>query len=432
MADVEADEQKPKALPLLPLYAVTLMRTTAFAVAMMPSFTICIVAFTAAAGQDAAAAASAAGIIAAARSVVEFTAAPILAVWSDRSGRRVVLLASCFAYVIETTLLAVAPSLLVFGTIHILGGFLSSGGAVESSCVADATPPGPSRAVAVGRLFTLLGIALVVGPALGGVLLQNHGQVAPFAFAALMASIAFVVTLLCVPEYLPKSERAQREGLPGGRTSRPSSLVAPLLDLLHRSPRLSWLVAATALASLGQAFYGTITALWLKEAFGWDGTDMGRYFAVIGSMVIATQVLVLPVILKFAHGRESYVLQCCLVTYVIRFVAYSLAPSGRYMFAIIFVTAPAFCAPPLLSSLCTRYVPATQQGLWAGSMSALNTAANVIGALLGSRLFALSLYGYLPLGAPIISSALCYVVAAACVRRAEQSPCALQSSSESK
>ncbi|CAJ1362408.1 unnamed protein product, partial [Effrenium voratum] len=94
---------KPK---LAPLYAVSLIRTTGVATAMMPAFNLRIAALGAAAGHDAAAVANAMGLISALRSFSEFTAAPLLASWSDRLGRKKALLASALAFTLETALLA--------------------------------------------------------------------------------------------------------------------------------------------------------------------------------------------------------------------------------------------------------------------------------------------------------------------------------------
>lgn len=106
-------------------------------------------------GYDAAQVADALGLITALRSFSEFTAAPLLASWSDRRGRRRALIASALAFVVEAALLAVSPGLVVMGIVHVVGGLLATNGAIEMSCVADATPVGPRRAVAVGRFLTV-------------------------------------------------------------------------------------------------------------------------------------------------------------------------------------------------------------------------------------------------------------------------------------
>jgi len=134
---------------------------------MIPAFNLRVSALGQAAGYDAAEVANALGLISALRSFSEFTAAPMLASWSDRHGRKWALLLSSVAFVLEAALIAVSPGLLMMGIVHTLGGFLASNGAIETSCVADATPAGPKRAVAVGRFLTVVGAALVLGPFFG-------------------------------------------------------------------------------------------------------------------------------------------------------------------------------------------------------------------------------------------------------------------------
>eukprot|EP00438_Fugacium_kawagutii_P024540 Skav223320 [mRNA] locus=scaffold200:56756:69600:+ [translate_table: standard] len=207
-----------------------------------------------AAGYDAAEVANALGLISALRSFSEFTAAPILASWSDRLGRKWALLLSSTAFVIEAALIAVSPGLLMMGIVHTLGGFLASNGAIETSCVADATPAGPKRAVAVGRFLTAVGAALVLGPFLGGLLLEHWGGRSPFAFAAGLGFVALLaIGFVPVPwdgmlsfgglvvraeEYLPPSRRSQSS----------SSSGAPVLaafQLLVQNPALRWYTAAS-------------------------------------------------------------------------------------------------------------------------------------------------------------------------------------------
>ncbi|CAL1127165.1 unnamed protein product [Cladocopium goreaui] len=394
--------------PLTPLYAVSLLRTTAVAIAMIPAFNLRVSALGQAAGYDAAEVANALGLISALRSFSEFTAAPMLASWSDRHGRKWALLLSSVAFVLEAALIAVSPGLLMMGIVHTLGGFLASNGAIETSCVADATPAGPKRAVAVGRFLTVVGAALVLGPFLGGILLENFGGRSPFAFAAVLGFIALLAMTGFVPEYLPPSRRSQSS----------STTKAPVLaafQLLVQNPALRWYTAASGLFSLGMAVYGTVNVLWLKEAFGWNGQDVGHFLSAVGAAVIISQVVFLPVLLRIAKGREPWVVQGAIVLHAIKFVGYAWAPRGPWAYVVLAISSPTFCAAPILSSLCTRHVPSTQQGLWSGSASALSTAANVVGALIGSRLLAIALEGHLPLGSPLYAGTVFHLLAALCV-----------------
>eukprot|EP00403_Amphidinium_massartii_P001322 CAMPEP_0178383312 /NCGR_PEP_ID=MMETSP0689_2-20121128/6938_1 /TAXON_ID=160604 /ORGANISM="Amphidinium massartii, Strain CS-259" /LENGTH=426 /DNA_ID=CAMNT_0020003531 /DNA_START=126 /DNA_END=1406 /DNA_ORIENTATION=+ len=392
---------------------------TAFAVAMLPAFTLRINEFMTLEGLGVDSAATTLGSIAALRHLAEFFAAPTLSALSDTAGRRPVLLCSCCAFVAETAAMAMAPNLAVLAAVHVVGGLFATGGAVEASCIADSTSAGPQRAVAMGRFLTVIGGALVLGPAMGGAVAKRFGGGVPFALAALLAAATVVCQFLFLPEYLDAS---QRQSASRDTSRRGLKRVLPLLglkDLLKDNCVLVWCASASMLTSLGLGMFSSTSSLWMQAAFAWEAPQLGRFLSVMGFAVMISQVVVLPWLLALAKGREVAVAQSTLVLMSFKYLSFGLAPHGTWIYVISILTLPSFCSMTLLSSLATRHVPASQQGLWSGGISALGTAAQALGSVLGSRAFAATVSMPRVLGLHLALPAGVYLIAAACIAQVD-------------
>jgi len=140
---------------------------------------------------------------------------PILGRWSDRVGRRPVLLISIFGSVLSHTLLGVADlahSLPLLFVARILDGITGANIATAQAYIADVTHD-EDRARGMGLLGAAFGVGFIVGPAIGaGLAAVGHVVSGPDygtswpAFGA--ACIAFIAFLL-VWRRLPEPERAK-------------------------------------------------------------------------------------------------------------------------------------------------------------------------------------------------------------------------------
>lgn len=403
--------RKKPAKPLFPLYVVTFMQALAFTVAKMPALSLRFQEFAAAEGWEASAVATAHGRMAALRNLLELIAMPVLAGWSDRVGRRRIMLLGSLALCVECALLASVRSLWALVLAHVAFGlFADSNGTLEGSCIADATPPGSQRVIAFGKLFTVVGAAVIVGPAVGGELAAWGGTV-PLMVGCGVACCAFLFLSTSVPEYLPKSERSQRTAANSGL----GRMLLEFMQLLSQSPGLRWHVAATMLAQMALGSFGAVQPLWASQALGWGGRDLGRFISLAGLTMVVAHGVLLPMLLKVMQGREPALAQLCLLIQACRLTFYGLAPNGSWVYLVLIVTTGGMCHTPVLRSLCSRSAGQHQQGLLSGGTAAVGTAAQVLGSLLGSSVFSATLRHGLPLSLAHYVSACFFILAAACV-----------------
>ncbi|CAE8602207.1 unnamed protein product [Polarella glacialis] len=185
--------------------------------------------------------------------------------------------------------------------------------------------------------------------------------------------------------------------------------------LLRRDTCLSWYLCASSLSSAGISSFLSARTIWARHSFGWDGREIGRVVACYGVTLVAAQFLLLPLLLWCMQGREPLLAQFCLLVNCARFTAYACAPSASWVYAALLLGTAGNCSVPVLQGLCSRCVAEEEHALLSGGASTLNTASQVVGALIGSWLFAASLQGCVSQHAHLVFSAACFALATACV-----------------
>src|SRR4026208_208247 len=128
------------------------------------------------------------GLLFAVFSLCQLIAAPILGDWSDRYGRRPILIFSLLGTVASFVLLALAHSLTMLFIARI-GDSLSGGNiSTARAYVANVTEP-KDRARAYGFIGAAFGLGFIFGPALSGVL-ARVSYTAPIWAAAAITLVA--------------------------------------------------------------------------------------------------------------------------------------------------------------------------------------------------------------------------------------------------
>jgi len=416
---------------LAPLFVVAFLNAASRIAAQTPAYSLLFNEVAHAGGMQRHHISMTIGWLVALRSLVELACTPLLARWSDQVGRRRSLGLCCLAYCSEYALFSVLQSTLGFSIVFVAGGVFASHNVIEGSCIVDATSCPMARSKAFGQLFAALGLAFMLGPMIGGELSAIHSG-APFA-AALMLSVGSLLCVAVMPEYLPKRRR---------RTDQSGASVLSTLQafkhLVGQNHQLQWYVCASALSSMGISAFITVRTIWAHYTFGWHGPQIGRVVATYGVTVVFAHFVLLPLLLGIMRGREGLLAQLCLLVHTARFTAYGLAPHGGAVYTAVILSSAGSCSVPILQALCSQCVPEADHSLLSGGASALNTAMHVVGALIGSHVFAYSLAGKSSTSAHLLLCALIFGLAAICVRiaglhnadRPEQPPKAKRRSSK--
>ena len=310
--------------------------------------------------------------------------APMWGRWSDRMGRRPLLLMGIAGYVIAQILFGLATSLWLLYAARILGGILSSATLpVSAAYVADATTEG-ERGRGMAWLGTATSLGFVVGPALGGLLARRdlhvtarYGHVMidgfsiPFFAAAGLGAVTLAAAIRWLPESLPAHARRSGSAQPDLRTLVRS--LSPLLGLA--------LVAQFALAMFEATF-----ALHAQAVLDYGPAEVGAVFVVCGLVMAIFQVGASG----FLAGRVAELTQIGMGFALMgTSLAVLMRPRGMVsVLALVGVLAlgMALIAPNLAALISTRG-GSRRAGTALGAQNAANSLGQASGPLVGGALF---------------------------------------------
>ncbi len=171
-------------------------------------------------------------------SVAQLVFSPIWGSWSDRIGRRPIMLLSTAGAVVAYIMFGLAGSLLVLFLSRLVAGVMGGNIATAQAYIADVTSD-KDRAKGMGLIGAAFGIGFVLGPALASGLIhpgfqewvaatgftglaewmEMHRFGLPGFFAAFLSFCSLLMVLFFLPETVDTEESAQAEGVqqPGSK-----------------------------------------------------------------------------------------------------------------------------------------------------------------------------------------------------------------------
>ena len=222
------------------------------------------------------------GLLFASFSISQLIAAPLLGGWSDRWGRRPVLILSLIGTAISFVMLALATNLAMLFAARIVDGLSGGNITTARAYIADVTPH-EDRARAYGFLGAAFGLGFILGPALGG-FFSHISYTAPIWVAVVVTLAATVLAWVWLPETV---HRAQAESMSPWRAVR---------DVATR-PNLRVLLGVDFIYWMSFAVYQTTFALFGAHRFGFDAAKTGYFLSAFGFLgVIVQGALVGPIV----------------------------------------------------------------------------------------------------------------------------------------
>jgi DHA1 family tetracycline resistance protein-like MFS transporter len=229
------------------------------------------------------------GLLFATFSMAQLVASPLLGAWSDKWGRRPVLIFSLIGTVISFVMLAMAQSLPMLFAARIVDG-LSGGNITTARAYIGDISTEENRAKMFGVLGAAFGVGFIIGPALGG-LFAHISYTAPIWAAAAITVVATLLAWLWLPETVHRVDAVS--GSPWKALRELSG--RPGLRLLFSIDFLYW-------GSF--AVYQTTFALFGARRFGFDATHTGYLLAAFASLGVVVQLgMVGPIVKRLGEKR---------------------------------------------------------------------------------------------------------------------------------
>jgi MFS transporter, DHA1 family, tetracycline resistance protein len=324
------------------------------------------------------------GLLFAVFSVCQLVAAPILGDWSDRYGRRPILIFSLLGTVASFVLLALARSITMLFIARIVDGLSGGNISTARAYVADITEP-KDRARAYGLIGMAFGLGFIFGPALSGVLVKVS-ITAPIWAAAAITLLATAVAWLWLPETVHRAQAGT--GMP----------FRNLPDLLRR-PALGRVLVIDFVYWFAFAIFQTTFALFTARRFRFDASQTGYFFSAFGVLgAIVQGGLIRPVVHRLGDKPTFIVgLVCSAFGLVAATLTHSVA-----VFAVTLVPLALGIGfgHPTISSLVSRAARGDEQGRVQGAASAVESLGRTVGPIWGNA--SLQRFGE---GMPYISAA---------------------------
>ncbi len=337
----------------------------------------------------------------------QFISTPFWGRYSDRFGRRPLLLSSLAGGMVGHLICAFAPDpwTLAFG--RLLTGLMGGNLPVAMAYASDISAP-EQRARTLGLVGASLSIGFIVGPLMGGLLGGPDAQSATLLWPGLAAAgvclLAITGAALFLKEVLPPEKRA---GRPADGSTRGSQAFRQVL----RRPVMAQLLLVGFLAYMAMAVFETNFPFWSGDRFGWGPREIGLSFTYMALLVVTAQgVLVGPLVRRFGEKR---LLLASLVSYVVGLLVMSQAPVWQVMlFGITFTTAGSALYMTTVNSLVSKQAGESERGLVLGTFN----TSSWLGRALGPGLIAiLALVGF-GRDAPLYAAALLLLPCIAVIR----------------
>ena len=312
------------------------------------------------------------GLLGTVFSLMQFIVAPICGRWSDRHGRRPIilggLLASCAAYVA----LALANSLALVFVARIIGGIAGGNIPTAQAYIADITTA-ENRAKGMGLVGAAFGLGFIVGPALGGIL-TRFGHDTPMWCAAALCFGNFVAACFLLPE----TRHGDREHSSLGR-----------LDLLNRArqhPGLVPLLSVFFLLSTAFSGFEATFALFAERRFGFTAETIGYVFAFIGAILALVNGVLVGRVVPRLGERRIIPIAIGLVGIGILLVPAATSIPLLFLACGTMAIGMGFNNPALTSSV-SRVSDVSEQGGMLGLAQSLAALGRIVGPAWGGFLF---------------------------------------------
>jgi DHA1 family tetracycline resistance protein-like MFS transporter len=223
------------------------------------------------------------GLLGAAYPVTQFIGAPLLGRFSDRWGRRPVLLLSQMGTLIGFLILGFSDALWLLFLARMVDGISGANIATAQAVISDITTE-KTRTQGLGLIGAAFGIGFVIGPVLAFIALALSGNNyhVPAFVAAGFSAASIGMTWFLLPETHPAHSHYE------GSEDQQGFTFQELLRVI-RLPRIGILLALMFLQQIAFGGFEQLLSLFTLERLGLNASGNAVIFVFVGLLVVAVQ-----------------------------------------------------------------------------------------------------------------------------------------------
>ncbi len=275
---------------------------------------------------------------------------------TDKFGRKVIIIFGLAISSISSLMLAFAPNLnFIYLAGFIVGLFGNVAGPAHQAMIADILPE-DKRTDGFGILRVIANLAVVIGPAIGG-LLAARSYTLLFMIDIVTSLITAVIIFLLVPETKPVPTSD-----PGEKTQADQTILETLAGYLKVTKDQIYLIFifGSLLMVLAYMQMNTTLSVFLRDDHGIPERGYGLLLSLNASMVVLFQFWITRKIKRFAPMK---VMTWGMVIYAVGFSMYGFVSSiPLFILAMVIITIAEMLVSPVGQAVVAKLSPEDMRG----------------------------------------------------------------------
>ncbi len=275
---------------------------------------------------------------------------------TDKFGRKIIIIFGLVVSAVSSLLLAFAPNLNFIYLAGALVGLLGNmSGPAHQAMIADVLPEN-KRADGFGMLRVVANLAVVIGPAIGG-LLAARSYTLLFIIDVITSIITAFIFYLYVPETKPEAVPDQ-----DGKTEEEQSIGEVLTGYFQVVKDRIYVIyiVASLLMALAYMQMNTTLSVFLRDVHGIPDRGYGFLLSLNAAMVVLFQFWITRKVKRFAPMK---IMAWGMVIYAIGFTMYGFVATTIYfVIAMVIITIAEMLVSPTGQAIVAKLSPEDMRG----------------------------------------------------------------------
>lgn len=294
--------------------------------------------------------------------------------FSDRVGRKKIVIFGLIATSFTSVLMGVVNSMSLFFLIAAFVGIMDVGGPARQAMVADILPE-KKRAQGYGIMRVVFNLSVVIGPAIGG-LIASRSYLMLFIIDAVISLIAALLVFAYIPETLPQANAEAVQETVSDTFGGYRQVFGDYLFIAF--------MVVSVLMGLVYMNLNTTLGVYLRDVFSVSEAGYGSLLSLNALMVVLLQF---PITRRIEHKPPMQMMAFGMILYTIGFAMYGFVSTNFFFaLAMVILTTGEMVVAPVSQALVAYFSPEEMRGRYMAIFGIAGAIPFAIGPLLAGLL----------------------------------------------